>query len=52
MDINTKYKYLKSVEINDTDIKPALPIHEILGASKYAKFKTNLAPRIGIQENQ
>ena len=52
MDIITKYQYLKSVEINDTVLKPKMPIHVILGASKYAKFKTNLAPRVGIQENQ
>ena len=52
MNVMTKYQYLKSMEINDTDIKPELPIHVILGASKFAKFKTNLAPRVGIQENQ
>ena len=52
MDIITEYQYLKSVEINNTDIKPELPIHVILGASKYARFKTNLAQRVGIQENQ
>ena len=52
MNIITKYQYLKSMEINDTDSKPELPIHVILGASKYAKFNTNLAPRVGIQENQ
>ena len=28
------------MEINDTDIKPELPIHVILGADKYAKFST------------
>ena len=35
------------MEIDDTDIEPELPIHVILGASKYAKIKTNSAPRVG-----
>ena len=52
MDIITKYQHLKGVEIDNTDIKSELPIHMILGASEYAKIKTNLAPRVGSQENQ
>lgn len=52
MDIITKYKHLKGEEIHDTNIKPELPIYVILGASKYAKIKRNLAPRVGSQESQ
>ena len=47
VDTIAKYQHLKSVEIDDTDIKPELPIHVILGASEYAKIKTNSAPRVG-----
>ena len=39
VDIISKYQHLKSVEIDDTDIKPELPIHVILGASEYSKIK-------------
>ena len=52
MDIITKYQHCKGVQIHDTNIKPELPIHVILEASEYAKIKTNLAPRVGSQENQ
>ena len=52
MDIITKYQHLKGVEIDDTDVEPELPIHVNLGASEYAKIKTNLAPRVGSQGNQ
>ena len=52
MDIISKYQHLKGVEIDDTDIKPELPIQLILGASEYAKIKKNLAPRVGSEENQ
>ena len=52
MDIITKYKHLKGVEIDDTDIKPELPIDLILEASEYAKIKKNLAPSVGSQKNQ
>ena len=47
VDTIAKYQHLKGVEIDDTDIKPELPIHVILGASEYAKIKTNSAPRVG-----
>ena len=40
MDIITKYQHLKGVEIDDTDIKPELPIDLILEASEFAKIKT------------
>ena len=52
LDIITKYKHLKGVEIDDTDIKPKLPIDLILEASEYAKIKKNLAPSVGSQKNQ
>ena len=52
VDIITKYKHLKGVEIDDTDVEPELPIHVKLGASEYDKIKTNLAPRVGSQGNQ
>ena len=50
--ITSKCQNLKDMEINDTGITPNLPIHFMLGASKYAKSKTNLAPRVGNQEKQ
>ena len=52
VDIISKNQDLKGVEINDTNIKPELPINMILDASEYVKIKTNLAPRVGSQENQ
>ena len=52
VDTIAKYQHLKGVEIDDTDIDPELPINAILGASEYVKITTNLAPRVGSQENQ
>ena len=46
-DIVFKHQHLKGVIIADTDTKAELPIHVILGASEYAKLKTNSAPRMG-----
>ena len=46
-DIISKHQHLKGVVIDDTDTKPELPIHVILGASEYAKLKTKSAPRVG-----
>ena len=46
-DIIRKYPHLKEVEIDDQDQKEQLPIHIILGASDYAKIKTDCRPRIG-----
>ena len=34
------YAHLKDVHMEDTDKKPALPVHLILGASEYTKIKT------------
>ena len=47
VDAIAKYQHLKGEEIDDTDIKPELPIHVILVASEYAKIKTNSVPRVG-----
>ena len=46
-DIISKHHNLKGVVIDNTDTKPELPIHVILGASEYAKLKTKSAPRVG-----
>ena len=42
-----RYSYLKGIRMEDTDTKDSLPAHLILGASNYAKIKTETAPRIG-----
>ena len=42
-----KYEHLKGVEMDDLDTKAILPVHLILGASDYARIKTETAPRIG-----
>ena len=47
VDTIAKNEHLKGMEIDDTDIKPELPIDVILGAGEYAKIKTNSAPRVG-----
>ena len=47
-----KNQHHKGVEIDDTDIKPKLPIQANLGESEYTKIKKHLAPRVGSQENQ
>ena len=43
------YPHLKGMEMNDTDTKPLLPVHVILGAGVYARIKTDTRPRIGNQ---
>ena len=43
------YPYLKGVQMDDTDVKPLLPFHVILGAGVYAGIKTGTRPRIGKQ---
>ena len=42
-----KYEHLKGVEMDDLDNKNILPVNLILGASDYARIKTEPAPRIG-----
>ena len=46
-EVLSKYSHLKGVKINDTDPKPQLPIHVVLGASEYAIIKTKTPPRVG-----
>ena len=43
----TQYAHLQGVTIDDTDTKPQLPIHLILGISEYTKIKTKTAPKVG-----
>lgn len=43
------YSHLKGVEMDDTDTKPLLPVHVILGAGVFARIKTDTRPRIGNQ---
>ena len=42
-----KYAHLEGIEMEDKDSKGLLPVHLILGASDYAKIKTETAPRVG-----
>ena len=41
------YAHLKGIEMEDKDSKDIMPVHLILGASDYAKIKTETAPRVG-----
>ena len=41
------YTHLQGVHMDDSDSKPHLPVHLILGASEYAAIKTRERPRIG-----
>ena len=41
-----KYTHLSGVHMDDNDTKPQLPIHLVLGASEYARVKTNTSPKI------
>ncbi|XP_065070928.1 uncharacterized protein LOC135695688 [Rhopilema esculentum] len=42
-----RYQHLNGEEMDDTDDKAELPIHLIIGASEYAKIKTETKPRLG-----
>ena len=42
-----RYPHLRGVRMEDTDSKSQLPVHVILGASDYAKIKTQEAQRTG-----
>ena len=42
-----RYQHLNGVEMDDTDDKAELPIHLIIGASEYAKIKTETKPKLG-----
>ena len=53
--IENKSKVLQITNKNTNNIvntEPKLPILVNLGESEYTKIKTNLAPRVGSQENQ
>ena len=41
------HAHLEGVRMEDTDLKPYLPIHLILGASEYTAIKTTERPRVG-----
>ena len=43
------YSHLRGVEMDDSDAKPLLPIHVILGTGVYARIKTDTRPHIGKQ---
>lgn len=43
-----KYTHLSGVYMDDKDTKPQLPIHLVLGASKYARIKTSTSPKIAL----
>ena len=44
-----RFSHLRGIRMDDTDQKPELPIHLVLGASEYAKIKTVSMPmpRVG-----
>ena len=42
-----KYAHLRGIEMEDKDSKDIMPVHLILGASDYAKIKTETAARVG-----
>ena len=46
-EIIEKFTYLNGIKMQDVDEKPDLPVHLILGASEYAKIKTETRPRVG-----
>ena len=46
-DILAEYNHLREVEIDDVDLKKELPVHLILGTSKYARIKTETTPKMG-----
>ena len=46
--IIVSYARLQGVHMDDSDSKPHLPVHLILGASEYAAVKPTERPRIGL----
>ena len=42
-----KFPHLNGVKMHDNDEKPELPVHLILGASEYARIKTETKPKLG-----
>lgn len=48
IELKKKYPHLSDVEIDDTDTKPHLPVHLVLGASEYARIKTSTPPKMAL----
>ena len=42
-----KFPHLNGVQMHDNDEKPELPVNLILGASEYARIKTETKPKLG-----
>ena len=42
-----RHPYLKGVKMDDNDQKNELPVHIILGASEFARIKTEVQPKVG-----
>ena len=47
-EIIKNHSYMKGVAMEDHDLKDKLPVHIILGASEFAKLKTEKPPRVGL----
>ena len=47
VDLIKRYHHLRVIDIDDNDQKKELPVHVILGASDYSRFKTMTKLRIG-----
>jgi hypothetical protein len=45
-----KYDHLRGVAMDDSDMKPQLPIHLVLGNGEYARIKTSSKPLIGRED--
>eukprot|EP00794_Sanderia_malayensis_P001137 gene1137-496_t len=46
-DVLKKYPHLQGITMDDVDQEPELPVHLILGASEYAKIKTDTKAKAG-----
>ena len=46
-EIINSYPHLKGVHMDDQEEKQKLPVHVILGASDFARIKTEVPPRVG-----
>ena len=46
-DLIQRYQHLQGVFMDDTDTKPELPIHAILGVGEYSSIKTSTMIKIG-----
>jgi hypothetical protein len=47
-EIIKNHSHMKGVAMEDHDLKDKLPVHIILGASEFAKLKTEKPPRVGL----